>query len=163
MKNQKIIVFLSKIKKLLPILLLFAGLGTIQAKCPYELFNFGLQPSENSSPNLIFTIKNLSKKTISSFEVVFTLKYSDSISDTETSTTVDTEEEFSVFSDISVEPSEFTSLSIPLDLQSDILSSQEQSAEGLENLYIESIYLRQVFFQDKSHWKDLTGSYAEFF
>lgn len=163
-KKQKSSAFQIKTKKNFTILLFFAVLiFSAGAKCPYQILSFSLNQSENLPPDLALAVKNLSKKTITAFEVLLTLSCTDSNSDSETDTP-DTEEEFSVFTSTLLEPSECKNLYIPLELNSSTLfSSADKTALDLENFHIENIYLRQVFFQDKTGWKDLTGSYAEFF
>lgn len=119
----------------------------LSAKSPYRFLDFYIEKiSENKTA--FFKIENLSFKTISSFEISFSICTQEQIDSYEFTG----EFLFQVAEEI--EPAQSKKVKVVLDFS--VIEETE------EPFYIENLYLRRVFFTDKTCWKDLTGAYSEY-
>ena len=116
----------------------------LSAKSPYRFLDFYIEKtSENKTA--FFKIENLSFKTISSFEISFSICTQEQIDSYEFTG------EFLFQVTEEIEPAQSKKVKVVLDF-----------CVIEEPFYIENLYLRRVFFTDKTCWKDLTGAYSEY-
>lgn len=138
-------------KRLLFVFVMFCCSFLLNAKCPYFFIDFALRQNSQTLDEeytfVAFEIKNVSKKQISSFTVVFSLCTEDSTNpfDGDNTIIVKIEEQ--------IESNESFCFSIDLCDYFDTQIMEEQ-------LHIENLFLRTVNFTDGTVWKDYFGSYA---
>lgn len=120
---------------------------SLSAKSPYRFLDFNIEKtSENKTA--FFKIENTSSKTISSFEISFSVCTQEQIDSYEFAG------EFLFQVVEKIEPAQSKEIKVVLDF-----SFIEETEE---TFYIENLHLRRVFFTDKTCWKDLTGAYSEY-
>ena len=107
---------------------------SLSAKSPYRFLDFNIEKtSENKTAFLKISFSVCTQEQIDSYEFA---------------------EEFLFQIIEEIEPAQSKEIKVVLNF-----SFIEETEEAF---YIENLYLRRVFFTDKTCWKDLTGSYSEY-
>ena len=119
----------------------------LYAKSPYRFLDYNIEKTPENKI-AFFKIENLSSKTISSVEISFLVCTQEQIDSYEYA------EEFLFQIMEEIEPAQSKKIKVVLDF-----SFIEETEDAF---YIENLYLRRVFFTDKTCWKDLTGAYSEY-
>ena len=137
-----------KLKKSLCGFFMFFACVFLNAECPYEFSEFKVEKKELQPLTACFEIKNLSLKSIESFDLVFSICSEDGenpFSETNTVTVPVTEK---------IEAGSSAVVSVNLE---DFIEECSDYTDG--RLFIENAFLRIIRLENGKTWKDLFGSY----